>query len=324
MGYLHRCCGAICRRQNGGKVNCSRAAKSLRLRKVLILVGSCGLALTPKQAFAQRGVTLPHQAPANSASSGISGFFDTNVADDNYFVSDFPTLSVDYGVGRDVTIGTSLLTVVSVVQALSDKNEKPFQFFNGKLRYRLLSNSSWSAALTGYYAYLRAKGSQTVSTTQIPAATLNVARELQNGSAGVSVLVAEVRSLTGAENSAGFTRADKLYRILSGWWRPSLTANSEFEILASLCTPTRSVELSNFSRVDISQSCFSDKMYSGFVRGLVSWRSSQTWLWSAGVIWTPGSTTKFIPVFAAHHVAEFFSRGSANTIQPTTDTSHEE
>jgi hypothetical protein len=293
-------------------------------RKMTILACICGIALISKQAFAQRGLTLPYQEPANGPSSGISGFFDTNVVEEKHFVSDFPTLSIDYGLGRDLTIGTSLLTVISTAQAIDNSKDKPFQFFNGKLRYRLLSHSGWTATLTGYYAYLRAKGRQTGATTYLPAATFNAARELQSGSAGVSLLVAQFTGESGAENEANFTRTDKLYRLLSGWWRPSITNKTELELLATLCTPTQATELSNFSRVDVSQSCFSDKLYSGFLRGLLSWRSSQTWLLSAGVIWTPGSTSKFIPVLAAHHVAGFFSRPPANTIQPTTDADNEE
>lgn len=305
-------------------MNSAGAAKPGRMRQISGVGIICCVALIPEQALAQRGVTLPYHPQAIAPSSGISGFFDANVVNRNYFVSDFPTLSVDYGIARDVTIGTSLVTAFSLVQELSEGSKKPFQFFNGKLRYRLLSHSGWSAALTGYYAYLHVKGRQSGATTHVPAATLNLARDLQAGSAGASLLLAQVRSVTGTESSVSFNRTDKLYRLLTGWWRPTLTRTTEAEILASLCVPTQAVELSNFSRVDISESCFTDKKYSGFLRALMSWRTSQNWLLSAGVIWTPGSTTKLIPVLAASNVAEFFTRAPVNTIQPTMDAENEE
>lgn len=305
-------------------MNSAAATKLTRMRRISSIAGMCGIALIPKQALAQRGVTLPYQPPAMAPSSGISGIFDANVVNRNYFVSDFPTLSVDYGIGRDVTIGTSLVTAFSLAQELSKGGEKPFQFFNGKLRYRLLSHSGWSAAFTGYYAYLHVKGRQSGATTHVPAATLNVVRDLKSGSAGLSLLHAQVRSVTGTESSVSFNRTDKLYRLLTGWWRPTLTTTTDLELLASLCVPTQAVELSNFSRIDISESCFTDKKYSGFLRALLGWRTSQNWLLSMGVIWTPDSTTKLIPVLAAHHVAEFFTRAPVDSIQPTTDAENEE
>lgn len=304
------------------------AAKKRKCHRWLVAGLMALFAPVSNRALAQRGIPLPYQAPAIHPSSGISGFFDTNLADKNYFVADFPTFSVDYGFSHNMTIGTTLLTVYSAAQLLNKGKQAPFNFFNGKIRYRIFSNSGWSAALTGYYAALQVKGGQGNSAaprafSYLPAATLNVAHELQTGSAGISFLLAQASSVTGSPFSANYERSDKLYKLLTGWWRRSLTTSIEGEILATICAPTISVELSNLSRVDISQSCFSTNEYSGFLRGLMSWRSSQTWLWSVGAIWTPNSTRIIIPVVAAHHVAELFT-GTANTqVQPATETEND-
>lgn len=97
-------------------------------------------------AYAQRGggFTLSENPPT-TRSSGFPGMFDANVADKGSFVLDLPSLSADYGLTENVTIGTNGLFLGLLAFGL------PSVYF--KTRYRFLSSSSFASSFTLYGGY---------------------------------------------------------------------------------------------------------------------------------------------------------------------------
>lgn len=98
------------------------------------------------RAFAQRGgaYTLDGTPPTTPA-SGFPGMFDSNVADKGSFVLDIPTLSADYGLTENVTIGTNGLFLGLLVAGL------PSVYL--KTRYRFLTTESLASSFTVYGGY---------------------------------------------------------------------------------------------------------------------------------------------------------------------------
>lgn len=258
--------------------------------------------------FAQRGLIPPPEEPPAGPSSGIPGFFDTNLAEYQRLVGDFPTFSLDFGVTPRLTLGTSMLTLLTAPALLNPKEKNP-SFLNFKARYSLFREKEWSAALTGYWIRLSREKSTTVTdieqlnqeTIYLGAGSLNVAKTSSFGSFGFSTLFATSSSSNNA-SQIKTTFSSQSIKILSAWGRASIMPSLEGETLLSYCPSAQRTEISDTLRIDVREACYGKKIWDPIVRGLLNWRTSDNWLFSAGVIWIPGLRTRLFPILSFHYL----------------------
>lgn len=107
--------------------------------------------LAPLEARAQRGQGEATQTPPpKTPLTGFPGAFDTNLADPGSLVLDIPSLSVDYGLTENLTVGTNGWFALPVLVG------SPAIFV--KARYRFFSDDSFASAITGYGGFLHSSG----------------------------------------------------------------------------------------------------------------------------------------------------------------------
>jgi hypothetical protein len=96
------------------------------------------LLFTASSAHAQRaGGYIEQQAPAPRATSGIPGMFNTEVVDKGHVVGDLPFLAVDVGITENFSAGAyGIMSLPLLAGQLSGM---------GRLRYRFFSNARVSA-----------------------------------------------------------------------------------------------------------------------------------------------------------------------------------
>jgi hypothetical protein len=113
----------------------------------LLATASLVAVLAPSTAHAQRGAAYTLDGnPPETPSSGFPGMFDANVAAKGSFVLDLPSLSADYGLTENVTIGTNGFFLGALALGV------PAVYV--KARYRFLSSEKLASAFTTYTGYL--------------------------------------------------------------------------------------------------------------------------------------------------------------------------
>lgn len=103
--------------------------------------------MTTPSAFAQRGGdSIQQSTPPSTPLGFFASYFDTGMVPVNRFTLDLPLTGVDYGVTKDFTLGTNIVSSV-----LTTITFQPFLYF--KARYRFFSNNKVSSVITGYGGY---------------------------------------------------------------------------------------------------------------------------------------------------------------------------
>lgn len=278
---------------------------SLFKRTIIIFIM---LVIQPKNALAQRGLDASTEPEINSPSAGVAGFYDTNTAKEKSLSFDFPTLHIDYGITPKLTIGTNILTAISLIDKMSNKSNRPFNFYNTKIRYKIFSARNWSASFTNYL--IIAKGfipnsidsTLTDQSTFLTAATLNFANTFPHGTWGFSLFAAMRADTVDNKNSIAYSESEQIAKMYTLWWRHQMTESTEGELLASLCPNIQEKTINSMLRVDGESSCLGTRKFDPVFRSMINWRSSNEWLWSGGLIWFPGSDIiKYLPFVAFNY-----------------------
>ncbi|NBW80739.1 hypothetical protein EBR21_03200 [bacterium] len=269
-------------------------------------------------AFAQRGKTPTPTEPAiASASDGISGFFDANMTAPKRMVFDFPTFSIDYGISPDWTVGTNGLSVASVLNWASNPGQNSTPIVQGKIRYRIFSTDALAAALTLYAGRYSGLGGSTrnvspaaVQKTSFYLASLNTSANFASGQWGGSFAFGMLSQNEGTKGTLSSTSSKRIVNLISFWLRPRFTDSLESDLLLTTCAKNKLTSETGTARIDVDETCFGERTTDPLLRALLSWRSSQNWLWSLGVIWYKAMSFEYgLPVFALNYSTPVFPTG---------------
>lgn len=270
------------------------------------------LLLCSQTAYAQRGAVSTEVEPPQTASSGIAGFFDANTTQQKSLVFDFPTLTVDYGVTDNFTVGTNIISLFSLTDVVTSGATNTITFLNSKTRYRLFVTRDWTAALTGYLAFLSTltgPGNGQPKTRQniyLPGFTFNTARAYEGGSWGVSLARLYLLENKSRPGEIDYSSSERNATMISAWWRPQINNSIDAELLLATCPSLQQQSITSVLRLDTQETCFGPRRIDPLVRGMFSWRSSKQWLFSGGLIWIPGARLKYLPVLALNYLTEIF------------------
>lgn len=286
-------------------------------RLLPLIVSVTAFALPIQAAQAQRGLTPQKQEQnSNAPSAGVAGFFDTQTAGENDLVGDLPTFAIDYGLTPNVTIGTNGLALLTLAVGATQASKTPFPPLYGKVRYRVFAQDNWSGAVTGYLFGMKTNNQSPLSadsqsqTVIYSGATLNLAQDFETSGWGMSFFAARLASSSGATQAIRDNKSERVLQLASAWWRKTLVQTLESEILLLTCPLYESSDTSPLARIDSKQACFGDRITDPALRGLLNWRSTEQWLWTAGVIWLPRSENKVFPVLGITHILSFGSARS--------------
>lgn len=259
--------------------------------KIIMIMLSCSV---DADSYAQRGKPSPrNELKTKTASDGFSGFFDANMTPKGHLNFDFPTFAVDYGLSPDLTIGSNALNALSL--------SGPAKFLSGKIRYRLFSTEEDSAALTVYAGHL-AGLSSTEQAANFFIASVNTTSTFSGGLWGSSLVTGSMLLKDGSDGTLQKTSTKRYLTLFSLWVRPKLTESIESDLLITTCPLNRLVSTNGAARVDLDDTCVGDKKTDPVLRALVSWRSSENWLWSLGVLWFKTIELKYgFPVFGVNY-----------------------
>lgn len=265
-----------------------------------------------QNAHAQRGVVVDDATPPQTASSGIAGFFDTETNQKGNLVFDFPTLTLDYGVTDRLTVGTNVISLISLTDVLASKATNTITLLQAKTRYRLFTTHDWSAAVTGYLGFLSTlKETDKIEeknrqNAYLPAFTFNAAHTFEGGSWGLSYASLYLSEDKSERGSIDYSSSERHATVVSIWWRHQISSSIDSEFLLATCPSLEQKNITSTIRLDTRESCFGPRKIDPLLRGLVSWRSSQQWLFSGGVLWIPGGRIKLLPVLAFNYLTEIF------------------
>jgi len=282
--------------------------------KLALTLSLTTLALPVFDAHAQRGLMLPDQVQrSESPSAGIAGFFDTNTTTERHITADLPTSAIDFGLTPNVTIGTNALTLLGLTAVATQTIKMSVPPLLAKLRYRVFAHNDWSGAATGYLFGLKTNTQALTSSASISqtivfsGATLNIAQDFGDSSWGLSYFGARLSFSGNDSQTMNSGKSERVLQLASAWWRKTLAQKLESEILLLTCPLYETTDTSPLIRIDSKEACFGRRIIDPALRAVINWRSTEQWLWTAGVIWLPHSDNKVFPVLG---VAYIFSLGS--------------
>ncbi|MEN9529469.1 MAG: hypothetical protein RI932_1342 [Pseudomonadota bacterium] len=255
-------------------------------------------------AEAQRGKNIPYRADeiggANTASSGIPGVFDTELAREREFIAEFPLLSIDYGINERWTIGTNGVTTLFGLSALAQRefNQNSPSFYL-KSRHAVFADSGWKGTLTGYFLAfnnLVPTGAQkTLKRSRILASSLNISKQAGRQLFGLSSFGVHQIGNRGDRGSIEQEHERTVAFIFTPLWKFKISDNFDSITTATLCPYARSISSNAVARKDSFSGCLGENKLSTVWRALINWRSSESWLWTIGAISIPGTPAQIFP-----------------------------
>lgn len=259
-------------------------------------------------ALAQRGEkTLTTQILPNKPSTGVPGFFDTNLAQKGALSFEFPTFALDYGITDRLTIGTNGIPLINTLISASSSTTLSSGGFYLKARYQLFAVHDWSSTLTGYLFNINNFKTDVGTTAAVRqlGSSLNISKMYDDHHAGFSFALFQSRLTEEGEQSVEQAQSSINGNIISIWWRYLLHESVESELLASFCPSPRVSGRQPTGLIDISLgSCYGDSKVSPLLRGLISWRSSESWLWTVGIAAMPYGIIPRLPYFGFNYLLQ--------------------
>jgi hypothetical protein len=288
--------------------------------RLCALVAPLQFLLFSPAALAQRGSAYTKtddiRAQSPWPSKGISGFFDAEVPSEGTLLFDFPTFSLDYGLTDRWSIGTNALMGVLTLSELTSRSTPKNFLLLLKTRYKVFASQGWEGSVSGYAGSSRIHTFSTQSAADEVSpqldtntqkstfflSTLNISKEIANNKFGLSMAVLQTDSDAGVSGMVGHSTERLSSILLSPWYRYRISESLEMEGLALLCPLSKGVENNPMFRIESNRSCLSISGSSALLRMLVNWRSSESWLWTAGIV--PASFVKpfFLPILGFTYI----------------------
>jgi hypothetical protein len=260
--------------------------------------------LAHSAAFAQRGqnnLYSPERSrEAESASSHVPGFFDTELAREGEFIAEFPTLTMDYGISERWTLGTNALSTLFGISALlQTKGAGATPAFSLKSRHALFADSGWKGTATGYFHGINnlvPTGSQkTLRRNRFLAGSLNITKQTGRNLFGLSSAVLHQVSNRGDLGSLEQEHERTVALFITPLWKFKISDNFDSFTTATFCPAGKMISSNPGIRKDSTSGCLGESSTNAVWRILVNWRSSQSWLWTVGALSAPMAPEQIFP-----------------------------
>jgi hypothetical protein len=278
------------------------------------------LVIFPCSSFAQRGFshTKINDRLEGEAwpSQGFSGFFDAEVPTEGSLSFDVPTFSFDYGVNDRWSIGTNALMSLLTLMELSSGNREKNHLLLLKTRYKIFGHGNWEGSVSGYFGSLKFNtkanisdlnnlSSESGSTSQKSewlVSTLNISKLLNNNKFGISTALLQIEDEATATGTTGKSVERITSLLLSPWHRYRISQSFELESLAVICPWSRGIQNNPMFRMETQNDCIRGSFPYSFLRFISNWRSSDSWLWTFGVMSFPGLKPTLLPNLGVTYV----------------------
>lgn len=276
-----------------------------------VLMIAAWLCVTSNIAYAQRGKSVNEEVSNNRTPlHGLPGFFDTELAQRNNFTFEIPTFALDYGATEKLTVGLNAITPLTTALYLSSRESSGSPVILLKTRYRIFATHGWKSTLTAHFLGANAslpsslEGQKQTKRVRVLVGTLNTSKHQGTHQAGTSMIFANTSASSGKFGSAE-QQDDREYQVaFAAWWRQHFWENFETELLAAVCPFSKRVSTNPGLRLEVNSPCLGKKMFDAGYRGLLNWRSSETWLWTIGAISLPTGTIQVYPYLGFNYVLD--------------------